>query len=33
MRTQEYYTPFSDYMAIIPTLDQEKGKILVDGSK
>lgn len=32
-RAQEYNTPYSDYMTIIPTLNQEKGKILVDEAK
>ncbi|MDR4490837.1 MAG: hypothetical protein R2685_08040 [Candidatus Nitrosocosmicus sp.] len=32
-RAREFNTPYSDYMTIIPTLNQEKGKILVDEAK
>lgn len=32
-RARQYNTPYSDYMTIIPTLNQEKGKILVDEAK
>lgn len=32
-RAIQYNTPYSDYMTIIPTLNQEKGKIFVDEAK